>query len=87
VIGLLETAGRVCGLSQRFLGNLVIRGRPCSRLDVAGPVGLDRRGRPSATSPVIDAANRHYAPAKDAVGRRRSGWGPDVGAYEYHPGS
>ena len=87
VIGLLETAGRVCGLSQRFLGNLVIRGRPCSPLDVAGPLELDRRGRPSPTSPVIDVANRHYAPARDATGRPRVGWGPDVGAYEYHPGS
>ena len=83
VIGLLETAGRVCGLSQRFVGNLVIRGRPCSPLDVAGPLELDRRGRPSPTSPVIDAANRHYAPPKDAAGRRRTGWAPDVGAYEY----
>jgi len=82
VIGLLETAGRVCGFAQRFIGNLVIEGRGCSSSDLVGPVYLDGRGRPTDGSPAIDGGNRHFAPAKDATGRRRDGW-PDVGAFEY----
>jgi hypothetical protein len=82
VIGLLETAGRVCGFAQRFVGNLVIEGRGCSVDDLVGPVYLDGRGRPTDGSPAIDGGNRHFAPATDATGRRRDGW-PDVGAFEY----
>lgn len=85
VIGLLETAGRVCGFAQRFVANLVVRGRGCS-LDevVVGPLFLDRRNRPVSTSPVVDVANRHFAPARDAAGRPRGDF-PDVGAFEYQP--
>jgi hypothetical protein len=85
VIALLETPGRVCGMAQRFVRNLVVRGRSCSSEDYVGPLDLDGRGRPGAYSPVIDSANRHYAPATDATGRRRAG-PPDIGAFEYRPG-
>jgi hypothetical protein len=82
VIGLLEQPARVCNGAQRFLNNIVIRGHGCSRRDSVGPANLDWRGRPRADSTVIDRANRHYAPAVDATGRRRSGV-PDIGALEY----
>ena len=72
VIALLETPGRVCIAAQRFIRNLVIRGKSCSRADPVGPLGLDGRGRPRPHSPVIDSANRHYAPRTDATGRRRA---------------
>ena len=83
VIGLLETPARVCNSSQRFISNIVIQGRSCSKYDRIGPANLDLRGRPRADSTVIDGANRHYAPATDATGRRRTG-APDIGALEYH---
>ena len=82
VIGLLETPARVCNSSQRFISNIVIQGRSCSKYDRIGPANLDLRGRPRADSTVIDGANRHYAPATDATGRRRGG-APDIGALEY----
>ena len=82
VIGLLEMPARVCNGSQRFINNIVIQGRSCSKSDRVGPASLDWRGRPKADSTVIDGANRHYAPATDATGRRRSG-APDIGALEY----
>jgi hypothetical protein len=82
VIGLLETPGRVCGFAQRFVANLVVRGHGCSPDDIVGPVDLDRLGRPTSTSPVIDLASRRYAPPRDAAGRPRDG-PPDVGAYEF----
>ena len=34
---------------------------------------------------MIDGANRHYAPTRDALGRRRTGR-PDIGAFEYEEG-
>ena len=49
----------------------------------SGSPDLDGRGRPRRTSAVIDGANRHYAPSRDATGRRRTGL-PDIGAFEYH---
>jgi hypothetical protein len=82
VIGLLEMPARVCNGSQRFINNIVIQGRSCSKTDRVGPANLDWRGRPKADSTVIDGANRHYAPAVDATGRRRGG-APDIGALEY----
>jgi hypothetical protein len=82
VIGLLETPGRVCAAAQRFVRNLVIRGKSCSRDDPVGPLALDGRGRPRAHSLVIDSANRHYAPPTDLTRRPRVG-APDVGAFEY----
>jgi hypothetical protein len=82
VIGLLEMPARVCNGAQRFVANIVITGRGCSRNDVVGPANLDGRGRPRAGSTVIDGANRHFAPHVDATGRRRSG-APDIGALEY----
>jgi parallel beta helix pectate lyase-like protein len=84
VLALLETPGRVCAASQRFLDNVVVRGRSCSREDLVGPAGLDGRGRPRAGSPVIDGGNRHFAPTRDTTGRRR-GAAPDIGAYEFRP--
>ena len=83
VIGLLETPARVCSscaalhLERRHPGPELLEVRPRR----AGRSG--RRGRPRADSTVIDGANRHYAPATDATGRRRAG-APDIGALEYH---
>jgi Right handed beta helix region len=82
VIGLLETPARVCNSSQRFVRNLIVRGRGCSLDDAVGPLELDGRGRPTFYSPVIDEANPHYAPATDATGRGRVG-PPDIGAFEF----
>jgi hypothetical protein len=82
VIALLETPARVCNGSQRFIHNIVVRGKTCSQSDRTGSPDLDGRGRPRRTSTVIDGANRHYAPALDATGRRRTGR-PDIGAFEY----
>ena len=82
VIGLLETPGRVCGFAQRFVANLVVRGHGCSPEDIVGPVDLDRLGRPTAESIVIDLASPRYAPRRDAAGRARDVQ-PDVGAYEF----
>ena len=82
VIGLLETPGRVCGLAQRFVANLVVRGYGCSPDDIVGPVGLDRLGRPGSESAVIDLASPRYAPPRDVAGRTRD-IQPDVGAYEF----
>ena len=82
VIALLETPGRVCLAAQRFIQNVVIQGRGCSKFDLVGPADLDSAGRPRAASTVIDGANRHYAPVTDATGRRR-GRAPDIGALEF----
>ena len=82
VIGLLEMPARVCNGAQRFVANVVIQGRGCSKKDRVGPANLDWRGRPRADSTVIDGANRHWAPRVDATGRRRTGH-PDIGALEY----
>lgn len=82
VIALLETPARVCNGSQRFISNVVIRGKTCSESDRTGSPNLDGRGRPRKASAVIDGANRHYAPERDATGRRRAGR-PDIGAFEY----
>jgi hypothetical protein len=84
VIALLETPARVCNGAQRFVRNIVIRGRSCSPTDLVGPLDLDGRGRPRQDSTVIDSANRHYAPQTDATGQRRDG-APDIGAFEYRP--
>jgi hypothetical protein len=84
VLGLLERRMHVCSSAQRFIYNVVLRGTGCSSSDRVGPAGLDGRGRPGRGSAVIDGANRHYAPARDTTGRRRSGR-PDIGAYEYRP--
>jgi hypothetical protein len=83
VIALLETPARVCNGSQRFIYNVVVRGKTCSESDLTGSPDLDGRGRPRRTSAVIDGASRHYAPARDATGRARTGR-PDIGAFEYH---
>ena len=85
VLALLETPGRVCASSQRFLDNVVVRGRSCSSEDLVGPADLDGRGRPRAGSPVIDGANRHFAPPRDTTGRRRGSL-PDIGAFEFSGG-
>ena len=82
VIALLEMPARVCNGSQRFIANVVIRGKTCSTSNRTGSPNLDGRGRPRRTSAVIDGANRHYAPTRDATGRRRGGH-PDIGAFEY----
>ena len=82
IIGVLEMPARVCNGSQRFVANLVIQGRGCSKSDRVGPANLDLRGRPRADSTVIDGGNRHYAPRVDPTGRRRTG-APDIGALEY----
>jgi Right handed beta helix region len=85
VLGLLERRMHVCSSAQRFINNAVLRGTGCSASDRVGPAGLDGRGRPGAGSAVIDGANRHYAPPRDANGRSRGG-APDIGAFEYRAG-
>jgi hypothetical protein len=85
VIALLETPGRVCLASQRFVNNVVVRGRTCSDVNYVGAAGLDGNGRPMPGSVVIDGANRDLAPVKDATGRPR-GSAPDIGALEYRGG-
>ena len=82
VIALLEQPARVCNASQRFVNNVVVRGRTCSDVNHLGSAGVDGWGRPRAGSIVIDGANRTLAPATDATGRRRRG-APDIGALEY----
>jgi hypothetical protein len=82
VIALLETPARVCNGSQRFISNVVIQGKTCWGSQLIGSPNLDGRGRPRPASTVIDGANRHYAPARDAIGRRRTGR-PDIGAFEF----
>jgi hypothetical protein len=82
VIALLGTSWRVCGASQRFLDNIVLRGRNCAADGYAGADDLDATGRPAADSEVIGAANRHYAPSVDITGRRRDAQ-PDIGAFEW----
>jgi hypothetical protein len=82
VIALLETSARVCNGAQRFLHNIVVRGRRCSPADRVGPPDIDGRGRPREHSTAIDSANRHYAPPIDATGRPRDA-APDIGAFEY----
>ena len=85
VIALLNTSWRVCGASQRFIDNIVLRGKNCAADGMAGADDLDATGRPRADSEVIDAANRHYAPRFDITGRPRDAH-PDIGAYEWWPG-
>jgi hypothetical protein len=82
IIGLLDTAWRVCAASQRFVANIVVRGRNCESEGDVGDVDLDAIGRPHWDSIAVGAANRHYAPPVDFTGRRRDG-DPDVGAYEW----
>ena len=82
IIGLLEHPARVCNGAQRFVSNLVIEGRGCSKRDHVGPVGVDWLGRPKPDSVAIDGANPHWAPRVDATGRPRTGR-PDIGALEY----
>jgi hypothetical protein len=84
VIARLETPGHLCSSTQRFINNVIVHGRGCSSSDVVGSAGVDGHGRPRPGSTVIDGANRHYAPAADATGRRRVG-APDIGAFEYRP--
>ena len=82
VIALLGTSWRVCGASQRFIANVVLRGKNCAADGYAGSDDLDATGRPRSDSVVIGAANRHYAPPVDITGRRRDAQ-PDIGAYEW----
>jgi hypothetical protein len=82
VIALLQTSWRVCGAAQRFMRNVVMEGKNCAAADYVGSADLDALGRPVADSPVIDLANRHYAPPIDVTGRPRDAH-PDIGAYEY----
>jgi hypothetical protein len=81
IIGLLDTAWRVCAASQRFVANIVLRGRSCAESST-GDLDLDPVGRPHWDSVVIGAGNRHYAPPVDITGRARDA-DPDVGAYEW----
>jgi len=84
VIALLNTSWRVCGASQRFIANIVLRGKNCAADGYAGGDDIDASGRPHADSVVIGAANRHYAPRVDITGRPRDAQ-PDIGAYEWRP--
>jgi hypothetical protein len=82
IIGLLDTAWRVCAASQRFVANVVVRGRNCAAAGYTGDAALDEGGHPHWDSAALDAANKHYAPPIDFTGRARDS-DPDVGAYEW----
>jgi len=83
VIGILANPWPVCLATRAFASNVVARGTGCS-FSVVGDPGLDANGRPTAASSlVVGAASRRYAPRTDITGRRRDA-SPDVGAYEYH---
>jgi hypothetical protein len=82
IIGLLETSWRVCAASQRFVANVVLRGRNCAAEGYTGDADLDGAGRPHWDSAALDAANRYYAPPNDFTGRPRD-TDPDIGAYEW----
>jgi hypothetical protein len=82
IIGLLETSWRVCGASQRFVANLVLRGTNCEDEGYTGDADLDPAGRPHWDSAALGAANRYYSPPVDFTGRARDS-DPDVGAYEW----
>jgi len=82
IIGLLDTAWRVCAASQRFVANVVVRGRNCAAEGYTGDAALDAGGHPHWDSAALDAANKHYAPPVDFTGRARDS-DPDVGAYEW----
>jgi hypothetical protein len=82
IIGVLDTAWRVCAASQRFMANVVLRGRNCAADGFVGEDDLDAKGQPHWDSAAIDAANRYYAPPVDYTGRPRDAE-PDIGAYEW----
>jgi hypothetical protein len=83
VIGVLAWPWPVCRVVGASVANVFEKGVACSASDTRGQVDLDARCRPTAASSlVIDAASRRYAPRTDITGRRR-GPRPDVGAYEY----
>ena len=82
IIGLLDSYWPVCSASQRFLANIVLRGRNCDPEGYVGQDDLDAGGRPHWDSVAIGAANRHYAPPVDITGKPRDA-DPDVGAYEW----
>jgi hypothetical protein len=82
VIGYLESTWPVCSAVRDSTANLVVHGTECSFSDMSAPADLDGRGRPTADSLVVDAADPRYAPPTDITGRRR-GPLPDIGAYEY----
>jgi hypothetical protein len=83
VIGVLGNVWPVCRVARASVSNVVVKGVACSASDTSGPADLDALGRPTAASTlVIDAGSRRYAPKTDITGRRR-GPHPDIGAYEY----
>lgn len=82
VIALLMVPNHVCSELKASYSNVILRGERCTRADFVGAANLDSRGRPTASSLVIDAAHGRYAPATDITGRRRVRT-PDIGAYEF----
>jgi hypothetical protein len=84
IIALLNTSWRVCAASQRFIANVVLRGKNCAADGYAGADDLEASGRPRDDSVVVGAANRHYAPPDDITGRPRDAQ-PDIGAFEWRP--
>ena len=83
VIALLTDRAHVCSEARATVGNVVLRGLPCSRSDRVGDAHLDARGRPTAASTLlIDRAARRFAPRTDFDGHGRRG-APDIGAFEY----
>jgi hypothetical protein len=82
VIALLRVPNHVCSEVKASYSNVILRGERCTRADFVGAANLDSRGRPTASSLVIDAGHAHYAPATDITGRRRVRT-PDIGAYEF----
>ena len=83
VLALLETPAAASAASRSASSTTSCCAAGAARpSDLVGPAGLDGGGRPREGSPVIDGANRHFAPARDATGRRR-GPRPDIGAFEF----
>jgi hypothetical protein len=83
VIGLVEVPHHVCSVARRAVSNVVLRGFACPGANLVGPVHLDPRGRPTASSTLlIDRASRRFGASRDIDGRRRDSR-PDIGAYEY----
>ena len=82
VIGVLEVPGHVCSELLQAASNVVLKGQACSVSDQVGDAALGPGGRPTSASTVlVDRADRRYAPRVDVTGGPRDAM-PDIGAFE-----
>ncbi len=87
VMYLAGTRRVLCPNVRLSVTNVTERGVACSGTDVVGDPRLDRRGRPTADSSLtIDRGTPRWTTRYDIRGFRRDDK-PDIGAYEYRPGS